>query len=589
MDRKRVLLYLIVINLISLFVGIPLLLFFADSVLLFSVQETTRFLFIAFPIALVLSIIHFISHYFFSLPALKNGDEQDPTQKFLSLIKLPYNASYHVLLNLLVIGFVLIVLAAVFYSLNLSLLPVFLSAVVVSLFFSFLSLVIADAFLRPVFADFTGKGFSLEGVEKMPFTLSIKQRFVISFALIFLFSLMIGIYLGKNAFPTIVAFLSVSALGYFTVQGIIGRINLLRDSAFDLAEGEANLTTMLPVVIPDEISQASVAFNKFIRRLDTLIGSVFVLADSILKESEAIASSSEELNASIEEISSTINEVAHGAQEQSTKSNEIYREIEKLSAITSGISSQMKMAVTSARKANDAASTGMEATLSTLEKMNDIYESSQQSAATSRKLEDDSAKTEEILNLINDISEQTNILALNAAIEAARVGEYGRGFAVVAEEIRKLAIESANSVETVSRLINGTRQGIKDVATMIDDEAKRVENGKSLVDKSERDFEQISKTVTLVTTMINQVNESTAEQNDSTKQLVAVVEKIASIASDTAASSQEVSASIQEQTASTEEMSASIQSLAQKVKTLLRSVSQFKVTEQKDSDEQQAT
>ncbi len=587
MDKGRVLWYLIAINLISLVIGVPLLLFFIDSVLILSVQETAKFLLIAFPIALILSIIHFVSHFFFSLPALKQQEDQDSEKKFLALIKLPYNASYHMLLNLLIISFIFIVLAAIYFSLSLSLFPAFLATIVVSLFFSFLSLVIADVFLSPLFGDLTEKGFSLQKVKKMPFTLSIKQRFVISFALIFLFSLIIGIYLGRNAGAIIIAFLSVSALGYFTVQGIIRRINLLRDSAFDLAEGEADLTMMLPVVIPDEISQASAAFNKFIKRLDLLIGSIFSLADSILKESEAIASSSEELNASIEEISSTINEVAHGAQEQSTKSSEIYREIEKLSAITSGISSQMKMAVTSARKANEAASTGMEATLSTLEKMNEIYESSQQSTATSRKLEDDSAKTEEILNLINDISEQTNILALNAAIEAARVGEYGRGFAVVAEEIRKLAIESANSVETVSRLINSTRQGIKEVATMIDDEAKRAESGKTLVDKSERDFEQISKTVTLVTTMINQVNESTAEQNESTKQLVSVVEKIASIASDTAASSQEVSASIQEQTASTEEMSASIQSLAQKAKTLLKNISQFKVAENLDSNTEQ--
>jgi methyl-accepting chemotaxis protein len=580
MDRMRVLWYLVTINLISLILGVPLLLFFVDSVLVLSVQETMKFLLVSLPVALLLSIIHIISHFFFSSPIFRQDEDADIEKSFLALLKLPYNASYHILLNLLIISFIFIVLTVIYFSLTLSLLPVFLSTIVVSLFFSFLALVLADGFLSPLLANLTKKGVSLDNLEKMPFTLSIKQRFIASFSLIFLFSLVIGIYLGKNATVIFIAFLSVSALGYFSVQGIIRRINLLRDSAFDLAEGEANLTMMLPVVVPDEISQASSAFNKFIKRLDVLIGSIYALADSILKESEAIASSSEELNASIEEISSTINEVAHGAQEQSTKSNEIYKEIEKLSAITSGISSQMKMAVTSARKANDAASTGTEATISTLEKMNEIYESSQQSAATSRKLEDDSARTEEILNLINDISEQTNILALNAAIEAARVGEYGRGFAVVAEEIRKLAIESANSVDTVSRLINSTREGIKEVAAMIEDEAKRSESGKTLVDKSEKDFEQISKTVTLVTTMINQVNESTAEQNESTKELVSMVEKIASIASDTAASSQEVSASIQEQTASTEEMSASIQSLAQKVKTLLSDVSQFSVSKE---------
>ena len=121
MDKRRVLWYLVVINLVTLFIGVPLLLFFVDSVLILSVQETVRFLLIAFPVALVLSIIHFISHSFFSLPAFNEDEDVDTERKFLSLLKLPYNASYHVLLNLLIISFIFIVLAVIYFALNISL------------------------------------------------------------------------------------------------------------------------------------------------------------------------------------------------------------------------------------------------------------------------------------------------------------------------------------------------------------------------------------------------------------------------------------------------------------------------------------
>ncbi len=374
MERKNVFMYLATINLISLFVAVSLILFFADSILILSAEEFSKFISIVFPIALVLSIIHFITHFIFSAQSLTKGNEDaDSIKTFLRMIKLPYNSSYHILLNLLIVAFVIIIFSITQFGIGASIFLLLITSIVTSLFFSFLCIILGDIFLYSMVADLTQHGFTLEEVEKLPFTLSIKQRFVVSFVLIFLLSFLVGVFLGKNISAIFITMVSVSVFGIFSVQTIIKRITVLKESAINLAEGKADLTTMLPVVIPDEISRASAAFNKFIKRLDELMGSIYSLADAILKESEAIVASGEQLNASIEEISSTINEVAHGAQEQSTKSNDIYKEIEKLSAITSGINSQMKMAVTSARKANEAASTGMETTLSTLEKMNDIH------------------------------------------------------------------------------------------------------------------------------------------------------------------------------------------------------------------------
>jgi len=583
MERRNTVLYLLTMNIIFVFFAIPLILFFSASAFMASQAEVQQMTVLIFLSGIGLSIIHFFTHLLISRKVINKGiDVVSVTDKWIHVVKKPISVALHMLINAIFLGIITIIFAIFQYSFSASFFLAFFASVIVALFFSLMCILLGDIFFYPVMLKLAEQGFSLRNVGKMPFIMSVSQKIAMAFVLTFLLSFFVGVYIGGNILGIIITVVSVFLLGYSSVYSMRHRILTMMRRVKDLSEGDADLTMRLPVVVPDEIGKTNEALNDFIRRLDILIGSIFSITDSITKETEAIASSSEQLNASIEEISSTINEVARGAQEQSTKSNEIYKEIEKLSSITTGITSQMKMAVTSARKANDAASTGTEASVKTIEKMSELYESSQTSVITGKKLEEDSTKTEEILNLINDISEQTNILALNAAIEAARVGEYGRGFAVVAEEIRKLAIESANSVNRVSQLIDSTREGIKEVVKMVEEGTRKTEQSKMFVDKSEKDFEQISKTVTLVTTMINQVNESTAEQNESTKQLVTVVEKIASIASDTAASSEEVSASIEEQTASTEEMSASIQSLAQKERLLIDNISKFTVSKKKE-------
>ena len=586
MKKRKIAWYLLIENFIALFCAIPMIFFVSNAFLLSTKVDITGLYLIIFLFGCILSVVQFVSQLSFpSLQKRKEGD--DVTKEWLRMLRKPYIASSHILINLILIDLFLVIYAGLQFSLNFSLtLLLFVVNLAVILFFTYLSILIGDVFLYQLLPQYQKEGLHLSGKEKMVFYTSLKMRFVLSILFVFAFSLVVGMFLAGNFALLIFAVISVFALCFFTIYDVIRRIEMMAHSARMLAEGETDLTMRISIAIPDEISEAGKAFNTFIEKLNRLIGSTIKLEDDITKESSSIASSSEELNASIEEISSTINEVAHGAQEQSTKSNEVYKEIEKVSSIANGINTQMKMAMTSARKANEAASTGAESSIATLKKMDEIYNNAQSSSITAKKLEEDSEKTEEILHLIDDISEQTNILALNAAIEAARVGEYGRGFAVVAEEIRKLAIESANSVGRVSQLINSTRQGITEVVRMIENGAKEADEGKVLVDNSTKDFEKISKTVTLVTSMINQVGESTAEQEESSNLLVSAVEKIASIASDTAASSEEVSASIEQQTASTQEMGASVQSLAEKVKELVDNTSKFKVSNELDSETQ---
>jgi methyl-accepting chemotaxis protein len=311
----------------------------------------------------------------------------------------------------------------------------------------------------------------------------------------------------------------------------------------------------------------------FIKKTRNAFSSVGDMGQQIKTLSEDLSAASQEMNASLEEVSSTVQHIAKGSQEQSNAITSIAQSIEGLNKLTTGISSQVKMASVSSQKTTTSAKHGMELARKEAQLSKEIFEQTRFIEDKMTQLRDQSGEIKKILDIIASINEQTDLLAINAAIEAARVGEQGRGFAVVADEIRNLATETKRSSQVVESLIMEINKTIQELGALLTSERDKTTESNALAAESEQQYTGIVKAVDVVFDMISRINQAAANQADNTRNLVDRVEQIAKVAGETASSTEEVSAAVQEQTASMQEFTSTAQilnSFAVKLEELLK-------------------
>jgi methyl-accepting chemotaxis protein len=189
-------------------------------------------------------------------------------------------------------------------------------------------------------------------------------------------------------------------------------------------------------------------------------------------------------------------------------------------------------------------------------------------------------KFKEILNiigLIDGISEQSNLLALNAAIEAARAGEAGRGFAVVAEEVRKLAVQSKEAAQDISKIVNNVHNATNNTVKMIEEGEEIFIRQKDAVVKTDDTFNRIVENMETIKIKVDQVFERLSGLEEIQNEAIDSITSIASIAQQSAAAIEEVVATGEEQTSSAEHLVEMSNNLAQVVDKMNRMLDEFKV------------
>ena len=258
---------------------------------------------------------------------------------------------------------------------------------------------------------------------------------------------------------------------------------------------------------------------------------------SILNQvKEAVAATASAAN----EISSSTEQMAAGAQEQSSQATEVAGAVEEMTKTIYETTKNTGQATEASKNAGKVAKEGGHVVEETIHGMNRIAEVVKKSAETVQELGKSSDQIGEIVQVIDDIADQTNLLALNAAIEAARAGEQGRGFAVVADEVRKLAERTTKATKEIATMIKQIQKDTSGAVESMQQGTVEVEAGKALAEKAGSSLQEIIHGAEQVVDIVTQVAAASEEQSSAAEQISKNIESISSVTQQSASGIQQI-------------------------------------------------
>jgi methyl-accepting chemotaxis protein len=288
---------------------------------------------------------------------------------------------------------------------------------------------------------------------------------------------------------------------------------------------EGDLTRRIEVEGNDEIGEMAADFNVLVEKFHEAIGNVARSSNEVSQAASGLDSASELMATGIEEASMQVNSVAAASEEMSKTSSEIAQ--------------NCVVAARSAEQANRSVTTGEAVISETIAVMNRINDRVTESAEVIKSLGVRSEQIGQIVGLINDVADQTNLLALNAAIEAARAGEHGRGFAVVADEVRKLAERTSQATKEISTTIQAMQTETKKAVSSMQEGVNEVETGTGKASESGKALQEILYEIGKVTGEINQIAVASEEETATANEIATNIQQISEVVRESARTIQE--------------------------------------------------
>ncbi|QJB57102.1 bacteriohemerythrin [Pseudodesulfovibrio sp. zrk46] len=236
---------------------------------------------------------------------------------------------------------------------------------------------------------------------------------------------------------------------------------------------------------------------------------------------------------SVNALSVEVDHVAEGVKIQSDRMTETATAMEEMNASVAEVAQNASHAARNAMISKENATTGAQGVRASVESINRIGTRVNALKDTMTQLGQQASSIGQVLNVITDIADQTNLLALNAAIEAARAGEAGRGFAVVADEVRKLAEKTMDATKEVAKAIGSIQEAAEENVQAVIETADDINKSTEAANEAGQFMDEIVSIVDETSGQVELIATASEEQSATAEEINRAVTEVSSIASDT--------------------------------------------------------
>ncbi|MGQ9003955.1 methyl-accepting chemotaxis protein [Bacillus subtilis] len=362
----------------------------------------------------------------------------------------------------------------------------------------------------------------------------------------------------------------------YITRNIVKPIIRMKESANHIAEGDLS-NDMEALNSKDELGDLNEALQKMVGNLRDIVGYSKDISSRVLSSSQVLATATNETRSGSKHITETMNEMAEGSEQQAQDAVTI---AESMNEFTESIDKAYNHGITisdTSQNVLELAVSGNANMDTSLQQMKTIHHIVQEAVHKVRSLEQHSQDINKLVQVINGIAEQTNLLSLNAAIEAARAGESGKGFAVVADEVRKLADGVSDSVQDITRIVNGTQQEIHSVIKYLESSFTEVEKGTENLTDTGQAMQHIKQSVTHVADSIKEVTDCLKQLTNQSITINQSIENIASVSEESAAGIEETFSITEQSAHSMDQVLQNAEELEQLAKELNAKMDQFTI------------